>query len=171
MSIEAVNRPRHQGFTTVPQEIVDWYTAQGMRLSWQRKNEDGLSLKFGMGINPIVATELEVDHPEIVAVFKRFRMKITPEGYVQRQDAILCSQAQDEWEEMEESFRMRLREREDGVSDIESLEDSVQKLVKQTGKSSGNPLLTGIIPKTREVVNVSKSLSTPGVQVGLNPDE
>lgn len=160
-----------QGFTTVPQEIVDWYTAQGMRLSWQRKNEDGLSLKFGMGINPIVATELEVDHPEIVAVFKRFRMKITPEGYVQRQDAILCTQAQDEWEEMEAAFALRLREREDGVSDIEKLEETVSKLVKATGKGSGNPLLTGIIPTTREAVAVSKSLRAPGVQVGLNKDD
>ena len=171
MTIEAVNRPTHQGFTTVPPEIVEWYTAQGMRLSWQRKNDDGLSLKFGMGINPIVATELEVDHPEIVEVFKRYRMKITPEGYVQRQDAILCTQAQEEWEEMEAAFALRLREREDGVSDIERLEETVSKLVKATGKGSGNPLLTGIIPTTREAVAVSKGLRAPGVQVGLNKDD
>jgi hypothetical protein len=171
MTLKAANRPQHQGFTTVPPEIKDWYASQGMRLSWQRKHDDSLSLKFGMGIQPIVVTELEVDHPEIVEVFKRFRMKITPEGYVQRQDAILCYQSQEEWEETEAAFRDRLKEREDGVADIETLEKSVQDLVKATGKGSGNPLLTGIIPKTREVVSVSKSLSTPGVQVGLNPDE
>lgn len=126
--------------TSVPDLLVSWAASNGMRLSWQNRSSEHLSMCMGKGITPVTRQDLEqAKGPEEKSLLEALeegrttRLYWTEEGYVQRFDSVLCIQPESEHQEWREIHDRARRQREAMSGSAESLSESIEQMLRDAG--------------------------------------
>lgn len=164
MSIEVLSRPAQPTLTTIPEPLERHLVAQGLRPSWTRKDSENLSGLYGRGVRAVRIADLP---EEVQAELKQWPIFETPEGYLQRHDAVLVAQSQELYDQEQAVFDRVRKNREDPADELGDLEEKLKRLLRdEVGHTQKGHVLEGTVPRASDVVTVDKSPKAPGVRVG-----
>lgn len=115
-----VSRPFLQTMTDIPEPIKDYFRSKDLRWNWQRKEE--IPNLWGTGCEAFSLNDLP---PDLLADTKRYGVKATEEGWIQRHDAILCVIPQAIFDQIQEQEAARRYRTERGY--LQDLEEGMDR--------------------------------------------
>lgn len=118
-AVRMVSRPLMPTLSDVPPPIKDYLKSNDKRWNWQRK--DDVQNFWGTGIEALTVEELPAD---IQADLKKYGIKPTAEGWIQRHDSVLCTIPQGAWDELMQQEAIRRERMERGY--LEELDEQIQ---------------------------------------------
>lgn len=158
--------------TSVPDLLRSWAASNGMRLSWQNRVPEHLSMCVGQGITPVTRQDLEkADGPEGKSLLECLEenrtssLYWTAEGYVQRFDDVLCIQPEAEHQHWLEIHDRARKQREAMQGSAESLAEGIEEMLRQAG--STGPVITNVQSPTAAEQTLNRKLKEP-INFGAN---